>query len=133
MLVRHRARTVFVVCPASLQIKWQVEMWEKFGLEFRIVDTPYIKQLRRERGIHANPWTSFPRLISSMDWMKSGEGLRTIKDCLPATITYPRKFDILIVDEAHNVAQLQPPDILWKVKGRDSLELSHLISNIDFF
>ena len=104
LLIRHRARTVFVVCPASLQLKWQMEMWEKFGLEFRIVDTAYIKQLRRERGIHANPWASFPRLISSMDWMKSGEGLRSMKDCLPPTVTYPRKFDILIVDEAHNVA-----------------------------
>lgn len=104
LLVRHRARTVFIVCPASLQVKWQVEMWEKFGLEFRIVDTDYIKRLRRERGIHANPWTSFPRLITSMDWMKSGEGLRLVKDCLPPTFTYPRKFDILIIDEAHNVA-----------------------------
>ena len=104
LLVRHRARTVFIVCPASLQVKWQVEMWEKFGLEFRIVDTDYIKQLRRERGIHANPWTSFPRIVTSMDWMKSGEGLRLVKDCMPLTITYPRKFDILIIDEAHNVA-----------------------------
>ena len=104
LLVRHRARTVLVVCPASLQVKWQVEMWEKFGLEFRIVDTEYIKKLRRERGIHANPWSSFPRLIASMDWMKSGEGLRLMKDRLPPTITYPREFDILIVDEAHNVA-----------------------------
>ncbi|HNX76345.1 MAG TPA: DISARM system SNF2-like helicase DrmD [Candidatus Rifleibacterium sp.] len=104
LLVRHRARTVLVVCPASLQVKWQVEMWEKFGLEFRIVDTDFVKNLRRERGIRANPWTSFPRLITSMDWMKSGEGLRLVKDCLPPTITYPRKFDILIIDEAHNVA-----------------------------
>lgn len=104
LLVRHRARTVFVVCPATLQLKWQNEMQEKFGLEFRIVDTNYIKQLRRERGIHVNPWTSFPRLISSMDWMKSGEGLRLLRDILPPHITYPRKFDILVVDEAHNVA-----------------------------
>lgn len=104
LLVRHRARTVLVVCPASLQRKWQVEMWDKFGLEFRVVNTDYIKQLRRERGIHANPWTSFPRLITSMDWAKSGEGLRLLKDCLPQTNTYPRRFDILIVDEAHNVA-----------------------------
>lgn len=104
MLLRHRARSVFVVCPASLQIKWQTEMNEKFGLEFRIVDTEFIKRLRRERGIHANPWTSYPRLIASMDWMKSGEGLRLLKDALPPHITYPRKFDILVVDEAHNVA-----------------------------
>lgn len=104
LLVRHRARSIFIVCPASLQIKWQSEMREKFGLEFRIVDTDYVKRLRRERGIHANPWTSFPRLIASVDWMKSGEGLRLIKDALPPHVTYPRKFDILVVDEAHNVA-----------------------------
>lgn len=104
MLVRHRARTVLVVCPSSLQLKWQLEMQEKFGLEFRIVNTQYLKSLRREQGIHVNPWTSFPRLITSMDWMKSGEALRLIKDVLPPHITYPRKFDILVVDEAHNVA-----------------------------
>lgn len=104
MLVRHRARTVFIVCPSSLQTKWRDEMHEKFGLEFRIVDTEYVKLLRRERGIHANPWSSFPRLITSMDWMKSGEGLRLIKDILPPHTTYPRKFDIMIVDEAHNVS-----------------------------
>lgn len=104
LLVRHRARTVFIICPASLQVKWQTEMQEKFGLEFRIVDSEYIKLLRRERGIHANPWSSFPRLIASMDWIKAGEGMRLLKDVLPPRVTYPRKFDILVVDEAHNVA-----------------------------
>lgn len=104
LLLRHRARTVLIVCPASLQEKWRVEMLEKFGLEFQIVDTTYIKQLRRDRGIHANPWTSHPRLITSMDWAKTGEGLRLMRDVLPPHIGFPRKFDILVVDEAHNVA-----------------------------
>jgi|SRR5579883_342221 SNF2 family DNA or RNA helicase len=104
MLLRHRARTVLVLCPASLQEKWRVEMQEKFGLEFRIVDTEYVKRLRRERGLHANPWTSFPRLITSMDWAKQGEGLRLLRDALPPHVTHPRKFDLLIIDEAHNVA-----------------------------
>ena len=104
LIVRHRARSIFVVCPADLQIKWQNEMQEKFGLEFKIVDTEYVKNLRRERGIHANPWTSFPRLIASMDWMKTGDPLRMLKDVLPLHTTYPRKFDMLVIDEAHNVA-----------------------------
>jgi len=104
LLLRHRARTVLIVCPASLQEKWRVEMLEKFGLDFRVVDTDYIKQLRRERGIHANPWTSHPRLITSMDWAKAGEGLRTMRDVIPPHVGYPRKFDLLVVDEAHNVA-----------------------------
>jgi superfamily II DNA or RNA helicase len=104
LLLRHRARTVLIVCPASLQEKWRVEMLEKFGLDFRVVDTDYIKQLRRERGIHANPWTSHPRLITSMDWAKSGEGLRAMRDVIPPHVGHPRKFDLLVVDEAHNVA-----------------------------
>ena len=104
MLLRHRARTVLVLCPASLQEKWRVEMQEKFGLECRIVDTEYVKRLRRERGLHANPWTSFPRLITSMDWAKQGEGLRLLRDALPPHVSHPRKFDLLIIDEAHNVA-----------------------------
>lgn len=104
LIVRHRARSVLVVCPADLQIKWQTEMQEKFGLEFKIVDTEFVKTLRRERGIHANPWTSFPRLIASMDWMKAGDALRMMKDVLPPHTTYPRRFDILVIDEAHNVA-----------------------------
>jgi superfamily II DNA or RNA helicase len=104
MLLRHRARTVLVLCPASLQEKWRVEMQEKFGLEFRVVDTDYVKRLRRERGLHANPWTSFPRLITSTDWAKQGEGVRLLRDALPSHVSHPRKFDLLIIDEAHNVA-----------------------------
>lgn len=104
LLLRHRARTVLIVCPASLQEKWRIEMLEKFGLDFRVVDTNYIKQLRRERGIHANPWTSHPRLITSMDWAKGDEGLRAMRDVIPPHLGHPRKFDLLVVDEAHNVA-----------------------------
>ncbi len=104
LLLRHRARTVLIICPASLQQKWHDEMQEKFGLDFKIVNTDYIKSLRRDRGIHANPWTSFPRLIASQDWMKTGEGQRLLREILPVKTSYPRKFDILVVDEAHNVA-----------------------------
>lgn len=104
LLLRHRARTILIVCPASLQEKWRAEMLEKFGLDFRVVDTDYIKRLRRERGIHTNPWTSHPRLITSMDWAKGGEGLRAMRDVIPPHVGHPRKFDLLVVDEAHNVA-----------------------------
>lgn len=104
LLLRHRARTVLVVCPASLQVKWRDEMQEKFGLEFRIVDTTLLKELRRSRGIHVNPWTHFPRLITSIDWLKRDVPMRMMQDALPPHPTYPRRFDILVVDEAHNVA-----------------------------
>jgi len=106
MILRQRVRTVLIVCPSSLQIQWQEEMRDKFGLEFRIIDSETISQLRRKRGIHVNPWTHFPRLITSIDFLKRERPLRLYRETLPVgdQLTYPRRYDLLIVDEAHNVA-----------------------------
>ena len=106
LMLRHRARSVLVVCPAGLQIQWRDQMRDKFGLDFRIVNSDLMKDLRRRRGLHVNPWTHFPRLITSVDFLKRERPMRLMRDALPATgdAAYPRKFDLLIVDEAHNVA-----------------------------
>jgi superfamily II DNA or RNA helicase len=104
LLLRHRARTVLVICPASLCVKWRDEMAEKFGLEFRIVDAALLRQLRRTRGPYANPWTHFPRLIASIDWLKRERPLRMLRDALPPVPSYPRRFDLLVVDEVHGCA-----------------------------
>lgn len=106
LMLRHRARSVLVVCPAGLQIQWRDQMRDKFGLEFRIIDTEAMKDLRRRRGLHVNPWTHFPRLITSIDFLKRERPMRLMRDVLPpeGQPAFPRKFDLLIVDEAHNVA-----------------------------
>lgn len=106
LLLRHRARKILVVCTATLQIQWRDQMRDKFGLEFRIVDAELMKQLRRERGLHINPWIHFPRLITSIDFLKRERPMRLMSQALPAEgeVVYPRRFDLLIVDEAHNIA-----------------------------
>jgi superfamily II DNA or RNA helicase len=104
LLLRHRARSVLVVCPASLQVQWRDEMREKFGLEFRIVDRALLGKLRRERGVGANPFSHFPRLIVSIDWLKGPLGMRLLREVLPPHPEIPRRFDALIVDEVHNCA-----------------------------
>lgn len=106
LLLRNRARTVIIVCPSSLQIQWREQMRDKFGLEFRIVDADLMKTLRRTRGLHTNPWSHFPRLITSIDFLKRDRPMRLFKEILPAEDEpkYPRKFDMLIIDEAHNIA-----------------------------
>ncbi len=104
LIVRNRARTVLVVCPAGLQAHWRDQMRDKFGLEFRVVDSELMRQLRRSRGIHANPWAHFPRLITSVDFLKREGPMRRFREVVPDKATYPRRFDILVVDEAHNVA-----------------------------
>jgi superfamily II DNA/RNA helicase len=106
LILRHRTRTILVVCPASIQIQWRDQMRDKFGLEFRIVDSSLMKDLRRSRGLHVNPWTHFPRLITSIDFLKRERVMRLFREVLPAEgePAFPRRFDLLIVDEAHNAA-----------------------------
>jgi SNF2 family DNA or RNA helicase len=106
LIIRHRVRRVLVVCPASLQVQWKEQMRDKFGLDFRIVDSDLMKDLRRKRGIHVNPWTHFPRLITSIDFLKRERPLRLFREVLPqeGESIYPRRFDLLILDEAHNCA-----------------------------
>ena len=82
MILRHRVRTVIVVCPATLCLKWQAEMATKFGLEFRVVDADLVRNLRRERGLAANPWKHFPRLIVSMDWLKRPRAMSLLREVL---------------------------------------------------
>jgi len=106
LIIRHRARRILIVCPAALQVQWRDQMRDKFGLEFRIVDHELMRTLRRERGLHVNPWTHFPRLITSIDFLKRERPLRLFREVLPGAgeSLYPRKFDLLILDEAHNIA-----------------------------
>jgi SNF2 domain-containing protein len=105
LLQRHRARTVLVACPASLTLKWKAEMGDRFGLEFRIVDAAMLRELRRSRGLAANPFKSFPRLIVSVDWLKRPKAMSLLRDALPPDAhVYPRRFDLLVVDEVHTCA-----------------------------
>ncbi|GAB3139101.1 DISARM system SNF2-like helicase DrmD [Micromonospora sonneratiae] len=104
LMLRHRARTMLIVCPAGLTRQWRDEMRDKFGLDFRIVDADLLKELRRSRGLYTNPWTHYPRLIVSVDWLKRDRPLRLLREVLPATPRYPRAFDLLVVDEVHTCA-----------------------------
>ncbi|MCK6580967.1 MAG: DISARM system SNF2-like helicase DrmD [Anaerolineae bacterium] len=104
MLSRRSIRRILIVCPASLQRQWQDELREKFQLDFRIIDRDSIQQLRREFGVHVNPWSSHPRLITSMDFLKREQPLRLFREGLQSHDSPLRDWDLLIVDEAHNAA-----------------------------
>ena len=115
LFLRHRARTAVIVCPPSLALKWQDEMREKFGLEFTIVNSELMAQVRRTHGLHANPFQLFPRVIVSMTWLPQVRAQRLLRDVY-AQATNPKTgkryaFDILVVDEAHHVAPSSPSAI----------------------
>lgn len=112
LLLRHRARTAVIVCPPSLSLKWQDEMRDKFGLDFTIVNSELMAQVRRSHGLHANPFQLYPRVIVSMAWLPQVRAQRLLRDVYAQT-TSPTSgkryaFDVLIVDEAHHVAPASP-------------------------
>ncbi len=103
----HRASRALVICPAHLKLKWVDEMAEKFGLEFKIIDRDSVLKMRKEYGPSINPWASFPRLITSIDYLKTehprrlfDEYTRRRREESPNN----RPWDLLILDEAHNAA-----------------------------
>ena len=112
LLLRHRARTVVIVCPPSLALKWQDELREKFGLDFVIVDSDLMAQVRRTHGLAANPFRLFPRVIVSMSWLPTARAQRLLRDVLAdvGRTNSARRFafDVLVVDEAHHVAPASP-------------------------
>lgn len=112
LLLRHRARTALIVCPPSLSLKWQDEMRDKFGLDFVIVNSDLMAQLRRTHGLHANPFLMYPRVIVSMAWLPQVRAQRLLRDVYSQAAN-PKSakqyvFDILVVDEAHHVAPSSP-------------------------
>ncbi|MEU4568996.1 DISARM system SNF2-like helicase DrmD [Micromonospora sp. NPDC023956] len=115
LLLRHRARTAIVVCPPSLALKWQDEMRDKFGLDFTIINSERMRDVRRRYGLHANPFQLYPRVIVSMAWLPQVRAQRMLRDVYAqasSTKTARRyAFDILIVDEAHHVAPASPSAI----------------------
>jgi SNF2 family DNA or RNA helicase len=110
LLLRHRVRTIMIVCPAGLTIKWQEEMAERFGLDCTTVDADHVRTLRRTHGLAANPFTVHPHTIVSLPWLRTQRVQRLLDEILPpgGRPTYPRTFDLLVLDEAHHVAPAVP-------------------------
>lgn len=80
LFLRHRARTAVIVCPPSLALKWQDEMRDKFGLQFVIVNSELMAEVRRTHGLHANPFQLYPRVIVSMAWLPQVRCQRLLRD-----------------------------------------------------
>lgn len=108
MLLRHRARRVLIVCPASLTGKWQEEMAQRFGLGFTVLGSDAMRELRRTYGLGQNPFNVYPRVIVSLQWLRSPVVKQLLDEVLLDEARYPGFFDLLVVDEAHHCAPPAP-------------------------
>lgn len=110
LLLRRRIRRVLVMCPAMLQRQWKVELRQKFNLSFEIIDSDSTFQLRKRMGIDTNPWKAFPRVITSMDYLRMPDILQQFTQASQAgeeddgQVLAHAPWDLLIVDECHHFA-----------------------------
>lgn len=104
LMLRRRIRRVLVLCPASLRTQWREEMDEKFALPFDVVDRPHTLRLQRELGLDANPWRVHERVIASYHYLKQPDVLEQFRTTAEPGEDGRLRWDLLIVDEAHNLA-----------------------------
>jgi len=93
LLARNRAKRVLVVCPANLREQWKNSMDYFFHLDPKIISTRHRREMERQLPPGANPWEFYDFLITSIDYVK--------KDPIRSYV-FEQKWDIVIVDEAHN-------------------------------
>lgn len=122
LLLRRRIRRVLILSPASLRSQWQAEMKQKFALDFDSVDREATAALRRRMGMDANPWRTHPRIVASYYYLRQPDVLEEfLAFCRSNTDEARLPWDLLIVDEAHN---LSPAPF-----GEDS-DLSRMLAEI---
>ena len=108
LLLRRRIRRILVLCPAMLQRQWKFELRRRFNLDFEVIDSDATFQLRRHMGIDTNPWKAFPRIITSMDYLRMPDVLQQFLQASDAgaggRTQAHAPWDLLIVDECHHFA-----------------------------
>ncbi len=104
LMLRRRIRRVLVLCPAALRTQWRDEMQEKFALPFEIVDRPQTLKLQRSVGVDANPWRTHERVIASYHYLKQPDVFEQFRSAAEPVADGHLRWDLLVVDEAHNVA-----------------------------
>ena len=104
LLLRRRIRRVLVLTPAALRDQWKEELWEKFSLNFEVIDRRATAALRRKLGMDANPWRSFSRIIASYHYLRQPDVREQfLSSCNTPEGSPHLPWDLLIVDECHNL------------------------------
>lgn len=104
LLLRRRIRRVLILCPAALRKQWQQEMKTKFALSFDVIDRAETHGLQKRLGLDANPWRTFPRIITSYHYLRQPDVLEQFRAaCRQPEGSAQLPWDLLIVDESHNL------------------------------
>jgi SNF2 family DNA or RNA helicase len=101
LILRRRAKRILVVATKAMLTQFQQEFWTRFSIPLVKLDSTKIKQIRAHIPLNQNPFDQFDKAIVSIDTLKDDEQYRVALE--------KSWWDLIVIDEAHNVAERGGP------------------------
>lgn len=95
LLTRGVIERVLVLTPPGLREQWLQELADRFAIDARGVDGPFLRHLAVTLPIGVNPWRTLTTAVASIDYVKRPEVFPAVASC---------RWDLVILDEAHACA-----------------------------
>jgi ERCC4-related helicase len=97
LIARGKGQRILVVTVKSMMTQFQKEMWNRFTIPLVRLDSHKIQRIREELPANSSPFVYYDKTIVSIDTIKRDVEYRAHLE--------NSWWDIIIIDEAHNVAE----------------------------
>lgn len=97
LIRRGRGERILVATPKHIMEQFQQELWSRFAIPLVRLDSTGIQRVRQMLPASRNPFTYFPRVIVSMDTLKSPKYRAQLEKV---------RWDAVVIDEIHNATNV---------------------------